>query len=768
MKHKSLLGLFIFLMGLSVTTTSCEDMLTPDMNRYSEGFSGKDTVYFYLGILRNVQDMVEQNQLLGDLRSDLVNTTLYSSDSVANIINFKGDEDGTSALLNRAAYYKVINQCNFYLAKVDTTAAKNQVKYMLPEYAQVLNIRAWTYLQLVQTYGQVPFITEPVDNADTGWETNPPGGWANADNLLDLLKGDLEKSMSIEKSSKGYPEYGTFQSGNSKFTPSYKKFCFYSPIILGDLYLLKGQSQSDYVNAAKSYYDFLNAFGNTGGTLNFKSKSMLSSGKYASYSADVRGENDTIYSLNGVSWLEDVAPANTLSDEILTMIPSAANSTFGRVLTRVPQIYGFDPHSTQTTESDANGNIEDGESGKSGEVSLSAKYESRQVQPSNSFVKLCESQPYSYLENSSTMKHYSCGDGRLNLTVPYLQLQGKKYRFIVKEAPIQNVNREGVGSSIQYKHYRTIYRLKQIYLRYAEALNRAGYPRMAYAVLRNGLSNATFQNTYFTRNLVDSIVKKNEIPVYNEDGTPTLDENGLQVYRDSVHRDTVRNGMLTKAVATLSATDDGDPLHYISLYEMQDYMENASALLGDWTNSNWTANTGIYQFGTGTNCDIDPQTSYNTVVAQRIADEDARRGGSDLTGNLTIDYVKRIMNLESSTDTIRILDHEDEEFNAAYPNQLTAWKSSLTDGSLRSQMRQLEINAVETLIADEMAIETAYEGTRMFDLIRMMRHKNAAGQDGDDWISWKIGRRNFEYAPYEKPLEKGSFSISNLYIANPQ
>ena len=36
-------------------------MLTPDMDRYSEGFSGKDTVYFYLGILRNVQDMVEQN-----------------------------------------------------------------------------------------------------------------------------------------------------------------------------------------------------------------------------------------------------------------------------------------------------------------------------------------------------------------------------------------------------------------------------------------------------------------------------------------------------------------------------------------------------------------------------------------------------------------------------------------------------------------------------------------------------------------------------------
>ena len=76
-------------MGFGAVTTSCEDMLTPDMNRYAENFSGKDTIYFYTGILRNVQDMVEQNQLLGDLRSDLVAPTAYVSDSVSGIIDFK-------------------------------------------------------------------------------------------------------------------------------------------------------------------------------------------------------------------------------------------------------------------------------------------------------------------------------------------------------------------------------------------------------------------------------------------------------------------------------------------------------------------------------------------------------------------------------------------------------------------------------------------------------------------------------------------------------
>ena len=127
MKHKSILSLLIFLMGLGVTTTSCEDMLTPDMNRYTENFTGTDTVYFYLGIMRNVQDMVEQNQLLGDLRSDLVATTPYSSDSVSHIIDIDRttDKDADNQLVNRAAYYKVINQCNYYLAKVDTSVVKN-------------------------------------------------------------------------------------------------------------------------------------------------------------------------------------------------------------------------------------------------------------------------------------------------------------------------------------------------------------------------------------------------------------------------------------------------------------------------------------------------------------------------------------------------------------------------------------------------------------------------------------------------------------------
>jgi hypothetical protein len=173
MKKKSIIGLLISFLGLGLTTTSCEDMLTPDMDRYAEGFSGRDTVNFYFGILTNLQDVVENNVLLGDIRSDLIDTTGYVSDTVAALANFDKVENGDNGLLDRAAYYKVINQCNYYLAAVDTTAQKNNIYYMRREFAQVQMIRAWTYMQLVQNYGQVPFISVPVSNAGTGWETNP-------------------------------------------------------------------------------------------------------------------------------------------------------------------------------------------------------------------------------------------------------------------------------------------------------------------------------------------------------------------------------------------------------------------------------------------------------------------------------------------------------------------------------------------------------------------------------------------------------------------
>lgn len=724
-------------MGVGIATTSCEDMLTPDLTRYTENFSGRDTVYFYNGILRNVQDMVEQNELLGDLRSDLVATTKYTSDSISNIVKYENKRiDGEDQLLNRAAYYKVINQCNFYLAKVDTTAQKNNIKYMKREYAQVLNIRAWAYLQLVQTYGTVPFITKPVDNADTGWEKNPEK-WATADNLLDLLKADLKTANGIEYANGyGYPDYGEYQTGNSNFKVNTKYLRFYSDLILGDLYLLHSANRQDYIEAAKSYYKFLRRYNNS--TYNV-------TGGFATYSRYQLPNGTYQYTPNVDSWIGSGLNASSLGNENITIIPSAANNTFGRVLSRNVQIFGFDPSSRNSTSSDVNG----GSVSTSGQVTISVNYRSRQVGPSNAYVNLCKAQSYSNTEYASgiasNITYFTgVGDARMYGTAPIVETKEggrdeNENRYIMKSAVPSSVDGSGLAHGASFKHFRSIYRVRQVWLRYAEAINRAGFPRLAFAVLRDGLDHQTLPT------LTDSI------KYINADST----KYHTVTYLDSTSVENTSRGVFYLGNDEMRRAQ-AEPEHSLFLPDF----ENKD-------NNEWLSNRGIHEQGCGASSVLDTIFSYKNVVAKRI-EEEAKR-----TNSLTASVKRHIRNLRRYDVTVG------DDTN-------TGTGDVEEDGEQKepapAEVNPLEVQAVETLIADECALETAYEGSRMFDLIRFARHMNndASGvlgftpTYGTTWLAWKIARRNENLKPYEDPtLYDGSLYTllldpNNWYIVSPK
>lgn len=724
-------------MGVGIATTSCEDMLTPDLTRYTENFSGRDTVYFYNGILRNVQDMVEQNELLGDLRSDLVATTKYTSDSISNIVKYENKRiDGEDQLLNRAAYYKVINQCNFYLAKVDTTAQKNNIKYMKREYAQVLNIRAWAYLQLVQTYGTVPFITKPVDNADTGWEKNPEK-WATADNLLDLLKADLKTANGIEYANGyGYPDYGEYQTGNSNFKVNTKYLRFYSDLILGDLYLLHSANRQDYIEAAKSYYKFLRRYNNT--TYNV-------TGNFATYSRSQLPNGTYQYYPRVDSWIGSGLNASSLGNENITIIPSAANNTFGRVLSRNVQIFGFDPSSRNSTSSDVNG----GSVSTSGQVTISVNYRSRQVGPSNAYVNLCKAQSYSNTEYASgiasNITYFTgVGDARMYGTAPIVETKEggrdeNENRYIMKSAVPSSVDGSGLAHGASFKHFRSIYRVRQVWLRYAEAINRAGFPRLAFAVLRDGIDHQTLPT------LTDSI------KYINADST----KYHTVTYLDSTSVENTSRGVFYLGNDEMRRAQ-AEPEHSLFLPDF----ENKD-------NNEWLSNRGIHEQGCGASSVLDTIFSYKNVVAKRI-EEEAKR-----TNSLTASVKRHIRNLRRYDVTVG------DDTN-------TGTGDVEEDGEQKepapAEVNPLEVQAVETLIADECALETAYEGSRMFDLIRFARHMNndASGVPGftptygTTWLAWKIARRNENLKPYEDPsIYDGSLYTllldpSNWYIVSPK
>lgn len=724
-------------MGVGIATTSCEDMLTPDLTRYTENFSGRDTVYFYNGILRNVQDMVEQNELLGDLRSDLVTTTKYTSDSISNIVKYENKRiDGEDQLLNRAAYYKVINQCNFYLAKVDTTAQKNNIKYMKREYAQVLNIRAWAYLQLVQTYGTVPFITKPVDNADTGWEKNPEK-WATADNLLDLLKADLKTANGIEYANGyGYPDYGEYQTGNSNFKVNTKYLRFYSDLILGDLYLLHSANRQDYIEAAKSYYKFLRRYNNS--TYNV-------TGGFATYSRYQLPNGTYQYTPRVDSWIGSGLNASSLGNENITIIPSAANNTFGRVLSRNVQIFGFDPSSRNSTSSDVNG----GSVSTSGQVTISVNYRSRQVGPSNAYVNLCKAQSYSNTEYASgiasNITYFTgVGDARMYGTAPIVETKEggrdeNENRYIMKSAVPASVDGSGLAHGASFKHFRSIYRVRQVWLRYAEAINRAGFPRLAFAVLRDGIDHQTLPT------LTDSI------KYINADST----KYHTVTYLDSTSVENTSRGVFYLGNDEMRRAQ-AEPEHSLFLPDF----ENKD-------NNEWLSNRGIHEQGCGASSVLDTIFSYKNVVAKRI-EEEAKR-----TNSLTASVKRHIRNLRRYDVTVG------DDTN-------TGTGDVEEDGEQKepapAEVNPLEVQAVETLIADECALETAYEGSRMFDLIRFARHMNndASGVPGftptygTTWLAWKIARRNENLKPYEDPtIYDGSLYTllldpNNWYIVSPK
>ena len=724
---KSFLSLILALVGFGALTTSCEDMLTPDIDRYAENFSGRDTVNFYFGILRNLQGVVEQNVLLGELRGDLVTATEFTNDSINNIINLRDLSDGSSELLNRAAYYKVINQCNFYLSKVDSMALKNNSYYMRRELAQVQLVRAWTYLQLVQQYGSVPFITTPVSSASTGWEQNPPLGFATPDNLLKLLEdhGGLKQAYAYSNGL-GYINYPNFKTGAGDFAQALT--VFNGDLVYGDLYLLRGASKDDYEQAATHFHRFLDR-----GTKFGVTKVAVATRR--------SGDRSDLFDASS-DWFNLYENKNVVKQgQVLTAVPSAANSFFGQVLSRIPQIYGFDASSTtsrDTKESTEKDGKKKEETSSSGSVALAPNYRSRQVQPANAYLKLNESQVFVYNEfekdsrnTVKEVKYPELGDIRANQSAPIIITEGGQLRFIQKFNMASNSPDGAYLRSLpEFTYGIPVYTLRRVYLKYAEAINRAGFPRMAFDVLRSGLSLENLPREV-SREFTDT------------------------VYTDDTKKDIARVLKLTRP--WLVGGIDGDKSVGLSTV-----VRASEKKYLDFSTFTHKRNEGIHAAGCGRFLDEDTIWVYEKVVAQRIVDEAARQGVS-ISKPMLVDNAK----MKIDTTKIRVekaATEAGDEYDQVF----------LTGILTPSEPTQAEIAAVETIIADEMALDNAFEGHRYFDLMRIQRHRNKAGDEKvpNSWMAWLISRRDLELKPYEQPTKTGNFYdrivTGNWYLPAPK
>lgn len=634
MKKISILGVALAFLGTGVATTSCEDMLTFDMENHADASASvTDTVYYFHGILKCLQDIGERTVILGEARGDLASPGTYVSDSINEIATFQSTANGSNGLLDRAAYYKVINQCNFYLAHVDTMSVMNNTYYMRKEYAQVQMIRAWTYMQLVQYYGSVPFITEPVDNANTGWENTATK--ATRSNLLDLLlAAGLQQSYewSVQY---GLPSYGDYSIyDESSTTVSSQRCMFPADLVMGDLYLFCAQDSLDYVQAATYYYNYIT-----------DNDIEIDESRVAQYTVQNRHMNNESYQSDVSSWV-DVFESYTLSSGVITMIPSSAVSTMGTVMTDVQEIFGFELSASQSAT--VNEDDED-EVDISGDITPTASDEYRQLIPSEAYLQLNSAQNYAGANTSGSseaqLEYYDCGDARLDGSAPMVAVSNTsggttRGRFIHKFCPASNINNNN-SSGFTFHYGVTLYRTTLVYLRYAEALNRAGFPEHAYAILSHGLGSSTIPTLITDTDDLGDVT-------YSVDST-------LLEGRAHISIDELRRAQQATEFLNVAMMPSTDPI-------------------------------GIHSLGCGGSpLDVeDTLYSYTVAVPQRIAEEQARTGANfendteayqNAVEDLIVDELALEMAFEGNRfgDLQRIAAHKNN-VKSGYGTEWLAWK----------------------------------------------------------------------------------------------
>ncbi|MDO5490107.1 MAG: RagB/SusD family nutrient uptake outer membrane protein [Bacteroidaceae bacterium] len=612
----------------------------------------QDTLYSYWNILKSLQNVAERYVILGECRGDLVSSTDYVSDTIAAIVNFGQNgtaakyKDGACKYLKASDYYHIINSCNPYIAHCDTflTTGTNQ-KYMIKEYAQVQAIRAWTYMQLVQVYGEVPFCTKPLLNTeemDELWESNYPT--ANAGNLVDLLAPELINIESVEKIY-GFPQYNNY--GRTSAVCHSSLCMFPVSVVLGDLYLMEG-SASSCAKAAQHYYNYLNT--ENGGPL---LPSTYCTGNLTEHNPL------PIYSHNGPIPYTSKGKVSA-SNEAITCIPSSTISLWGTVLTDINRLFGFgaeinvSPYET--------GDKEDGQSVATETSVKLIRIDTPELVASAGYNTLCNKQNYEiYIvdnvnPNQTILKIMDgVGDARQYWNNPYSESDEidklKSTRYVTKQNPGTNFTTV----------YPMVYRKTGVWLRFAEAINRAGYPSYAFAVLKNGLC-------------------------YNDNWYPDID-------KDYAVDMNYTNDSCTQICYYLDKREviKSKGIDYMNFMTRYFRSSNKSVM--------YDIKKELYS-----ECISHVSYPINPTENNYITTGVHARGGGRLKyddRNGCYNYVAQVCNKIKENTGLEIT------------------KDDIYSGNYDAEVQ----DAVEDLIIDECALELAFEGSRFFDLMRVARRR---------------------------------------------
>lgn len=422
---------FAIILGLTLFT-SCDDLLDVDpeevlLTEDYLGASKQEARSALFGVLSQLQDVAGQYIVLGELRGDLANVNANTSDELREINNHAISEDNSYADLT--TMFSIINNCNFALEGIDTSAYENE---LLDDYASILRVRTWAQMQILINYGKLPYITKPIKTSDELDDSYP---LLSVDQALTQLIANLQEVQEVENVTK---YAGSLGFNIFKMIPDQN-------ILLGDLYLWKGS----YDLAATHYKAFFEEYGSIG-SYNLTNDLISLS------------ENNGTYSVTNEGW-GDIFGESIRNAEVINYV-------------------GFSEQFRQPNSSFA--------------------VVTTQMQASTSIISNWNNQSMGYQELPVELV-----DGRTDVRA------GLSATLDAAEPLI---------SKYQYEYF-AWNRAAKIYLRYAEAINYAGYPEHALAVV-NGIfnnPNVSFADAPIYGNEEDFLNLDSETFYFFGDGEPT-------------------------------------------------------------------------------------------------------------------------------------------------------------------------------------------------------------------------------------------------------
>lgn len=558
---KNLVYTMTFLLIGTFMFSSCQDMLNADSDRVEyeyNDWSANDSVFSVLGILKSVQGIADRHILLNELRADLVVPS--NTEAVVDIqelcnSNFTNSE--TNKYLSVKDYYTVINNCNVYLNRVDTTLNKNGIYYMMPEYVAVKSMRAWTYLQLAINHNEIPYFEEPITTHSAAQAVLDAPKLSRVEVMDKLIEDILPYENPVVYTMPAWDDGGkiiTFGYKNTTIETS--KLFVPIRMLLGEMYLWKG----DYKNAAKYFYAQI-----TGEATNNKAPRITDNSNHVKY-GDENGKNLQ----NSYSSLFALENYSSNANKYLAVVPFANSELLGST-SELAAVF--------SPQNDLGG---------------------AQVFASPGFVGLSQSQKYRYIkgdpkkpEKSQYGDSYEYpGDLRIKATT-YSQTDNDvlktEYKNIIAKFNLESSK----NFNMNFSHVPSIntslivlQRAELAYLRFAEALlglEQKGYEgamEFAMTILKSGAKDK------------------------------------YRLIQNPVYKDSVALNAAGDTIWKYSYGDDGKKSDSIEV--RHEYLAKSDDIVDfDFTNTVFTSNFGIHSRGTGGDAEHNAFYALDTLCVAR-------------------------------------------------------------------------------------------------------------------------------------------------------